>query len=100
MDTKYASGARQESNPPLQALAGVRVGPSLLGHRREKKQKTAVFSCTNAGDQLGSRPCITEGNDHTQGNTPKSGMGGTKERRTLGQQWRGRNIRRVICRGC
>ena len=56
MDTKYASGARQESNPPLQALAGVRVGPSLLGHRREKKQKTAVFSCTNAGDQLGSRP--------------------------------------------
>ena len=94
MDTKYASGAPQQSTRSLQALAGVRVVASLLGHSREKK--AAVFSCTNAGDQLGSPPYITKGADDTQGNTPEPGMGGTEERRTLG---RGTNIRRAICRG-
>ena len=98
MDTKYASGAQQQSTPSLQALAGVRVVGSLLGHSREKK-KTAVFSCTNAGDQSGSPPSITGGAGHAQGNTPEPGMGGTEERRTLGQEWRGTNNRRAICRG-
>ena len=97
MDTKYACGARQQSTPSLQALAGVRVVASLLGNSRG--EKTAVFSCINAGDQLGSPPCITEGADQTQGNTPQPGMRGTEERRTLGQEWRGTNIRRGICRG-
>ena len=58
-----------------------------------------MFSCTNTGDQFGSPSCLTEGADHTQGNTPEPGMGGTEERRTLGQEWRGTNIRRAICRG-
>ena len=48
---------------------------------------------------MGGPPCITEGADHTQSNTPEPGMGGTEERRTLGQEWRGTNIRRAICRG-
>ena len=70
---------------------------SLLGHSR--KANTAVFSCTNTGDQLGTPPCITQGADHTQSNKPEPGMRGTEERRTLGQEWRGTNIRRAMCRG-
>ena len=37
MDTKYATGARQQSTPSPQALAGVRVVASLLGQSREKE---------------------------------------------------------------
>ena len=79
MDAKYASGARQQSATPLQALAGVRAVASLLGHSRKKK--TAVFSCTKAGDQLRSPPCITESADHTQSNMPEPGMGGDKRKK-------------------
>ena len=99
MDTKYTSGARQQSTPSLQALAGVEVVASLLGHSHEKKKKTAVFSCTNAGDQLGSPPCIREGTDYTHGNTPEPDIGGTEKRSTLAQEWRGTNFRRAISRG-
>ena len=60
MDTKYASGARQQSTPSLHAPAGVQVVASLLGHSREKKTtKTAVLTCVNAGEQLGRPPYKT-----------------------------------------
>ena len=38
MDTKYASGARQQSTLSLQALAGVGLVASLLGHSRKKRK--------------------------------------------------------------
>ena len=98
LDAKYASGAQQQRTPSVSALAGVRVVTSLSGHSRQKR-KAALFSCTNAGDPLGSPPCITEGAEHTQSNTPEPVMGGREERRTLGQEWGGTNIRRAICRG-
>ena len=94
MDTRYASRARQQSTPSLQALAGVHVVVALLGHSH-----TAVYYCLNTGDHLYSPPCITKGADHTHGNTPEPGMGGTEEGRTLGEEWRGTNIRRANCRG-
>ena len=92
-----ARGARQPSTPSIQALAGVRVVASLVGHSRKTK-KDSLCSCAQTQvDHMGCPPCMTKGADHTPGNTPEPGMGGTAERRTLGHEWRGTNIRRAIC---
>ena len=48
MDSKYASGAQQQSTPSLQALAGVHLVASLLGHSRQKKKPL----CSRAQTQV------------------------------------------------
>ena len=94
-----AGGARQRSTPSMQALAGVRVVASLLGHsRKPKKKQHALCSCAQTQvDHMRCPPCMTQGADHTHSSTPGPGMGRTAERRTLGHEWRGTNIRRAIC---
>ena len=58
-------------SPSRGTCSGVAARP------QPRTKKNGVFSCTNADDQLGSPPCITEGAEHTQGNTAEAGMGGT-----------------------
>ena len=72
-----AGGAQQRSTPSIQALAGVRVVASLLGHnRRPKKNKHALCSRAQTQvDHMDCPPCMTQGADHTNSSTPEPGMG-------------------------
>ena len=94
-----AGGPRQRSTPSNEALAGVRVVASLLGHSRQpKKKKHALCSCAHTQvEHMGCPPCMTQGADHTHSSTPEPGMGGTAERRTLDHEWRGTNVTRAMC---
>ena len=63
-----------------------------------RNKKEALCSCAQAQvDHVGCPTCMTQGADHTHSSTPEQGMGDTAERRTLGHEWRGTNIRRANC---
>ena len=66
MVTQYTSGEGVQSNPSLEALAGVRVVATLLGHSRKKRLYSHALTQVDHQDRP---PCISKDADHTYSNT-------------------------------
>ena len=101
--TTYAGGARQQSTPSLQALAGLYLVASLLGHIRKNKPNT-VFLCTNSAGKPGLPTLQNPGRrSHTQQHArarygwdrrmkdPRPGMARNEHQKGHLPGWRGLN---------